>query len=74
MSDYISLVSKLKHIMKLDNNALEDGKYKIRSLYFDNYLDKAVMEKFSGVSRREKFRIRLYNDNPSFIKLEKKKI
>ena len=72
MADYISLVSKLKNIMKLDNNALEGGKYKIRSLYFDNYLDKAVMEKLSGVSRREKFRIRLYNNNPNYIKLEKK--
>lgn len=71
-SDYMGLVSKLKYICSLDNNALEDGKYKIRSLYFDNYLDKAVMEKFSGVSRREKFRIRLYNDDPSFIRLEKK--
>lgn len=71
-SDYMGLASRLKYITKLDNNALEDGKYKIRSLYFDDYLDRAVMEKFSGVSRREKFRIRLYNDDPSFIRLEKK--
>ncbi|MBC8587572.1 polyphosphate polymerase domain-containing protein [Paratissierella segnis] len=70
--DYMGLVSKLKYIAKSDNNALEDGRYKIRSLYFDNYMDKAVMEKFSGVSRREKFRVRLYNDDPSFIRLEKK--
>ena len=72
MADYISLVSKLKYIMKPDSNALENGKYKVRSLYFDNYLDRAVMEKFSGISKREKFRIRLYNDDPGFIKLEKK--
>lgn len=72
VSDYIGLVSKLKYIAKLDDNALKDGKYKIRSLYFDNYLDKAVMEKFAGVSRREKFRIRLYNDDSSYIRLEKK--
>lgn len=70
--DYIGLVSKLKYIAKLDNNALEDGRYKIRSLYFDNYMDKALMEKFAGISRREKFRIRLYNDDPNFIRLEKK--
>ena len=71
-SDYMGLASRLRHIARLDNNALEDGKYKIRSLYFDNYSDKAVMEKFSGVNRREKFRIRIYNDDPSFIRLEKK--
>lgn len=71
-SDYISLVSRVRPIMKLDKNAQENNKYKIRSLYFDNYLDKAVMEKFSGISRREKFRIRLYNDNPDYIRLERK--
>ena len=30
--------------------------------YFDNYRDKALREKIDGVSRREKFRIRYYND------------
>lgn len=70
--DYLILISKLKHLTKLDKNALKDGKYKIRSLYFDNYMDRALMEKFSGVSRREKFRIRFYGDNHSFIRLEKK--
>ncbi|NLB81224.1 MAG: polyphosphate polymerase domain-containing protein, partial [Clostridiaceae bacterium] len=30
------------------------------------------MEKLSGLSRREKFRLRLYNDDSSFIRLEKK--
>lgn len=71
-SDYMQLSSRLKYIAQLDENALDDGAYKIRSLYFDNYSDKAVMEKLSGVNRREKFRIRFYNDDPSFIRLEKK--
>ncbi len=72
LSDYIELSSKLKNIAQLDKNALDNNGYKIRSLYFDNYSDKAVTEKLSGLSRREKFRIRLYNDDPSFIRLEKK--
>ncbi|MCK9268072.1 MAG: polyphosphate polymerase domain-containing protein [Alkaliphilus sp.] len=72
MSDYIQISSKLKHIVQLDKNSVEDSGYKIRSLYFDNYSDKAVTEKLSGISRREKFRIRLYNDDSSFIRLEKK--
>lgn len=71
-ADYMGLVAGLRHLAILDSNALEDGKYRIRSLYFDNYQDKAVFEKFSGISRREKFRIRFYNNNPSFIRLEKK--
>ncbi len=72
LSDYLELSSKLKHIAELDKNSLGNDGYKIRSLYFDNYSYKAVVEKLSGLSRREKFRIRLYNDDPSFIRLEKK--
>ncbi|HCD44677.1 MAG TPA: molecular chaperone [Lachnoclostridium sp.] len=71
-ADYMQLSSRLRHIAKFDENALNDGSYIIRSLYFDNYADKAVVEKLSGASRREKFRIRFYNDDPSFIRLEKK--
>ena len=48
------------------------GRYIIRSLYFDNAADKALREKIDGVSRREKFRIRYYNDDTSVIHLEKK--
>lgn len=72
MSDYLQLSTKLKYIAQPDKNNTESGGYKIRSMYFDNYADKAVREKLSGQSRREKFRIRFYNDDPSFIRLEKK--
>lgn len=72
VADYLQISSRLKHIAPLDMNSQGENGYKIRSLYFDNYADKAVTEKLSGQSRREKFRIRYYNDNPSFIRLEKK--
>ena len=71
-ADYITLRSRLRVIAKPDKNTNENGGYKIRSLYFDNYMDKAVTEKQAGISRREKFRIRYYNDNIDFIRLEKK--
>ena len=57
--------------MKSDAHT-KDGKYFIRSLYFDNAEDKALKEKLNGVNIREKFRIRYYNHDTSFIKLEKK--
>ena len=44
----------------------------IRSLYFDTLTDKALREKMDGVDNRKKFRIRYYNNDPSFIRLEKK--
>ena len=57
--------------MKRDKHAI-DGKYLIRSLYFDNASDKALREKVDGVNIREKFRIRYYNNDTSLIHLEKK--
>lgn len=71
-ADYAQLCARLRTVAKLDKNADVDGKYTIQSLYFDNYTDKAVIEKLSGLSRREKFRLRYYNTDTSFIKLEKK--
>ena len=69
--DMIILRKRLQTVMKRDSYA-KDGIYKIRSLYFDNISDKALREKIDGVNHREKFRIRYYNDDTSFIRLEKK--
>lgn len=71
-ADYIAIRSRAVHIMKRDAHVGESGRYLIRSVYFDNYNDKALREKIDGVQKREKFRIRWYNDDLSFIKLEKK--
>lgn len=71
-SDYLAIRSRLKAIAKSDSNADENGCYLIRSLYFDNYNDKALREKMYGYNCREKFRIRYYNDDTSVMKLEKK--
>jgi hypothetical protein len=72
MADCMQLRVLLQAVMGLDANAEADGAYKIRSLYFDNYSDKAILDKLSGQSRREKFRLRYYKDDPSRIRLEKK--
>ena len=58
--------------MKTDPYTSEDGSYRVRSIYFDNSEDKALKEKIYGIRKREKFRIRYYNDDFSFIILEKK--
>ena len=70
-SDLVCIRQRLRAVAKPDPHA-ENGKYLIRSLYFDNPDDKALREKLDGVNRREKFRIRYYNHDTSFIKLEKK--
>ena len=71
-SDLLSIRQRLRAIAKPDPHAV-DGRYLIRSLYFDNLNDKALREKIDGVNRREKFRIRYYDNDPSsVIHLEKK--
>ena len=71
-ADALALRQRLRAVMKRDPHTGADGLYTIRSVYFDNYRDKALREKIDGVQRREKFRIRYYNDDFSFITLEKK--
>ena len=71
-ADYFSLRSRLSHVMDRDENVGGDGRYLIRSIYFDNYRDKALREKIDGVNEREKFRLRYYNGNTDLIYLEKK--
>lgn len=70
--DYWVLRNRLKGFMKSDPNADEKGRYLIRSLYFDNVYDKALREKLDGLNHREKFRIRMYKEDDSYIRLEKK--
>ncbi len=70
-ADLLVLRARLNAVMKPDRHA-KNGRYKVRSLYFDTPGDKALKEKISGVDIREKFRIRYYDDDTSFIRLEKK--
>lgn len=69
--DFLTLRMRLAAVMQRDSHAV-DGKYEIRSLYFDTLSDRALREKLDGVNQREKFRIRLYNYDTSVIFLEKK--
>jgi len=69
--DRVILRQRLRSVMKTDENAA-NGRYLIRSLYFDTPKDTALCEKIDGVNYREKFRIRYYNGDTSMIRLEKK--
>ncbi len=67
------LKQKLSLIMKKDKNAyFKDGSYLIKSLYFDNRNSDSYYEKMDGVLYRKKYRIRIYNEDDTFIRLEKK--
>ena len=69
--DLAVMRARLKAVCQADDHS-SDGIYLIRSLYFDTPSDRALREKIDGVCNREKFRIRFYNHDTSFIRLEKK--
>lgn len=71
-ADYLILRPRLRIILRSDPHTGADGTYQIHSIYFDNYRDKALREKIIGTQKREKWRIRWYNHDLSFLTLEKK--
>ena len=65
------LKQRLSILMDVDaNSAYDDNTYLIRSLYFDDIDSSAYYEKMDGVEFRKKYRIRIYNLDDSFIRLE----
>lgn len=70
---YAQLKTRIAAGLETDRHALNsDGRYWIRSLYFDDYAQSGLLDKVEGVEKREKFRIRFYNGDDSFIRLEAK--
>lgn len=66
------LKERLALLFSKDQYCYKNGYYNVNSLYFDTPYDKALKEKMDGEIQREKFRIRYYNQDLSFIRLEKK--
>ncbi|MFR5601432.1 MAG: polyphosphate polymerase domain-containing protein [Lachnospiraceae bacterium] len=66
------LSQRLRKLFAHDKHAGQDGTYGVTSLYFDTPYDGALREKIDGVNRREKFRLRYYGEDTSFIRLERK--
>ena len=69
--DVLCLRRRLSAVMQSDPHT-SNGRYLVRSLYFDDLRDQALQDKLNGVSRREKFRLRCYNGDDSYLVLEKK--
>lgn len=67
------LSRRLQSALPSDKFAAKNGgEYFIRSLYFDDPYDTALVEKAGGIQVRDKFRIRIYNFSDRTIKLERK--
>ena len=66
------LLIRAQGMLQRDKHTGERGFYWIRSLYFDDVHNTCFYENVNGTDRRSKFRIRYYNNNTSYINLEKK--
>lgn len=67
------LKTRLMGIMAKDSHVGANGIYRIKSLYFDDYNDRCFWENEDGVTPREKYRIRIYENSTERINLECKR-
>lgn len=71
-SEYRQIKQILETCMKKDLNAGKRGIYKVKTIYFDNYLQEVQKNKKDDINSVNKYRIRMYNDNEKSIFLERK--
>ena len=69
--DMLLIQSRVKAVLQPDP-AAGSASYRVTSLYFDDYDNSRWLDAEDGVSCRNKYRIRIYNNSPETIKLEVK--
>ena len=69
VADYLKY--ELGMLMPRDAHSIsKEYSYLIRSIYFDNLDNDAYFEKVDGIEIRKKYRLRMYNNDKSFLRLE----
>ena len=71
-SQYLELRTRLRVVTAPDAHAGSTGEYMVRSLYFDTRDDEHAFEKLAGLSRRAKYRVRIYDSAQDWGRLEVK--
>ena len=71
-TEAVILRERARAIMQRDDHTGEQEYYSIRSLYFDDRANTCFYDTENGNDPRSKFRIRMYNGDTSYIRLEKK--
>ena len=70
-AEYSVISNRIRSVMLPDKNG-KNGRYSICSLYFDDAYDTALAEKEDGNAVHIKYRIRTYDGDEKFIRLERK--
>lgn len=68
---YVLLKEKAAALLTPDSHG-KNGSYTVTSLYYDDPIDTALLEKQDGLPRHTKFRLRTYDHCGDLIRLEKK--
>lgn len=71
-AEAVALRTRLEAVMERDRHAGPDGAYNIHSIYLDTPTCRALMEKQVGMPKRDKYRIRYYNEDRLHFRLERK--
>ena len=71
-AEMFALQSRIGAVLRPDENEGGAEGYSITSLYFDDLRDSCLRDTEDGVNRRNKYRIRIYNNALNVIKLEVK--
>ena len=64
--------ARLASLLRPDPHAGAEGRYAIRSVYFDDPEDACMRENQDGTDPRAKYRLRIYNGSDQRISLERK--
>jgi len=57
-----TMLSRLRHLLPSDAHGHPVTGYRVRSAYFDSIFDTCLEEKLGGKQRRNKYRLRFYDD------------
>ena len=68
----ILLLRRLNGALAPDPYARPDGTYLVRTLYFDDLFSTALRDAEEGAPCRQKYRLRMYNGESGFLRLERK--
>lgn len=67
-----AISARLDALMQKDQHIGNNGIYGVHSLYFDDLRNTCATSTEAGDARRFKYRIRYYDQDPSFLRLERK--
>lgn len=70
-AEYAVVANRVRSTLSPDENG-KNGRYSICSLYFDDAFDTALSDKEDGNALHIKYRIRTYDGDSGFIRLERK--